>query len=87
MSRSVRVEIVGVGTELLLGQIVNTNARWIGERLAEVGADVLFHQAVGDNLDRIVSVLELAASRSDVVITTGGSGPPRTTSRAMRSRW
>lgn len=75
MSRSVRVEIVGVGTELLLGQIVNTNARWIGERLAEVGADVLFHQVVGDNLDRIVSVLELAASRSDVVIATGGLGP------------
>jgi nicotinamide-nucleotide amidase len=75
VSRSVRVEVVGVGTELLLGQIVNTNARWIGERLAEVGADVLFHQVVGDNLDRIVSVLELAASRTDVVITTGGLGP------------
>ena len=75
VSRAVRVEVVGVGTELLLGQIANTNARWIGERLAEIGADVLFHQVVGDNLDRIVSVLEFAASRTDVVIATGGLGP------------
>ncbi|MGH2630958.1 MAG: competence/damage-inducible protein A [Actinomycetota bacterium] len=75
MSRSVRVEVVGVGTELLLGQIANTNARWIGERLTEVGADVLYHQVVGDNLDRIVEVLRLAVSRSDVVLVTGGLGP------------
>ena len=70
-----RAEIVGVGTELLLGQIANTNARWIGERCSEIGIDVLFHQAVGDNLDRIVHVLRLAASRADVVIVTGGLGP------------
>ncbi|MDQ3210034.1 MAG: competence/damage-inducible protein A [Actinomycetota bacterium] len=75
MSRSVRVEVVGVGTELLLGQIANTNAQWIGERLAEIGADVLFHQVVGDNLDRIVAVIEIAASRADVVLITGGLGP------------
>jgi nicotinamide-nucleotide amidase len=75
VSRTVRVEVVGVGTELLLGQIANTNARWIGEHLAEVGADVCFQQVVGDNLDRIVEVLELAVSRSDVVIVTGGLGP------------
>jgi nicotinamide-nucleotide amidase len=71
----VRVEVVGVGTELLLGQIANTNARWIGERLAEIGADVLFHQVVGDNVDRIVSVIGLAAGRADVVLVTGGLGP------------
>ena len=70
-----RVEVVGVGTELLLGQIANTNAQWIGEQLAEIGADVLFHQVVGDNLDRIVSVIELASSRADVVLVTGGLGP------------
>lgn len=70
-----RAEIVGVGTELLLGQIANTNARWIGEQLSEIGVDVLYHQAVGDNLDRIVDVLRLAASRADVVIVTGGLGP------------
>ena len=75
MSRSVRVEVVGVGTELLLGQIANTNAKWIGERLAEIGADVLFQQVVGDNLDRIVAVIEIAASRADVVLITGGLGP------------
>ena len=70
-----RVEVVGVGTELLLGQIANTNAQWIGEQLAEIGADVLFHQVVGDNLDRIVSVIEVASSRADVVLVTGGLGP------------
>jgi nicotinamide-nucleotide amidase len=75
VSRPVRVEIVAVGTELLLGQIANTNAQWIGERLAEIGADVLFEQTVGDNADRVVDVLQTAASRADVVIVTGGLGP------------
>jgi nicotinamide-nucleotide amidase len=72
---AVRAEVVGVGTELLLGQIANTNARWIGEHLSEIGVDVLYHQVVGDNLDRIVDVLRLAASRADVVLVTGGLGP------------
>jgi nicotinamide-nucleotide amidase len=75
VSRSVRVEVVGVGTELLLGQIANTNAQSIGQELAAIGADVLFHQVVGDNLERIVSVIDLAAGRADVVIVTGGLGP------------
>jgi nicotinamide-nucleotide amidase len=70
-----RVEIVAVGTELLLGQIANTNARWMSERIAEVGADVSHHQAVGDNMGRIVEALRLAVSRSDVVVVTGGLGP------------
>ena len=70
-----RAEIVAVGTELLLGQIANTNARWMSERLAAIGVDVLHHQAVGDNLDRIVEAIRLAASRADVVILTGGLGP------------
>jgi nicotinamide-nucleotide amidase len=70
-----RAEIVGIGTELLLGQIANTNARWISEHLAEIGVDVLHHQVVGDNSERIVQALRLALSRSDVVITTGGLGP------------
>ena len=70
-----RAEIVAVGTELLLGQIANTNARWMSERLAAIGVDVLHHQAVGDNLDRIVEAIGLAASRADVVILTGGLGP------------
>ena len=72
---SVRAEIVGVGTELLLGQIANTNARWISERLATVGVDVLHHQAVGDNIPRIIDVLRVALGRADVVLVTGGLGP------------
>lgn len=70
-----RAEVVGVGTEILLGQICNDNARWISERLAEIGVDVLFHQAVGDNRRRIAEALRLALSRADVLIVTGGLGP------------
>ncbi len=70
-----RAETVGVGTELLLGQIADTNARWIAQRLAEIGVDVLYHQVVGDNHGRIVEALWLAVSRSDVVLVTGGLGP------------
>jgi nicotinamide-nucleotide amidase len=71
----VRAEIVAVGTELLLGQIANTNARWMSESLATIGVDVLHHQAVGDNLERIVEAMRLASSRADVVVVTGGLGP------------
>jgi nicotinamide-nucleotide amidase len=71
----VRVEIVAVGTELLLGQIGNTNARWMSERLAEVGADVHHHQVVGDNVERIVAALRTALARADAVLVTGGLGP------------
>ena len=70
-----RAEIVAVGTELLLGQIANTNARWMSERLAAIGVDVLHHDAVGDNLERIVETLRSAVDRSDAVIVTGGLGP------------
>ncbi len=70
-----RAEIVAVGTELLLGQIADTNARWMSERLADAGIDVTNHQAVGDNLDRIVEALRLAAGRADVVLVSGGLGP------------
>jgi nicotinamide-nucleotide amidase len=71
----VRAEVVGVGTEILLGQIANSNAQWIGQRLAEIGVDVLHHQAVGDNEERIADAIRLGLSRSDVVILTGGLGP------------
>jgi nicotinamide-nucleotide amidase len=71
----VRAEIVAVGTELLLGQIADTNARWMSEQLADAGIDVTNHQAVGDNLDRIVDALRLAAGRADVVLVSGGLGP------------
>ncbi len=70
-----RAEIVAVGTELLLGQIANTNAQWISELLAKIGVDVLYHGVVGDNHERIVETLRIAAARSDAVIVTGGLGP------------
>jgi nicotinamide-nucleotide amidase len=70
-----RVEIVAVGTELLLGQIADTNSAWLGEQLATSGIDSHFHQAVGDNPARIVAALRTALARSDAVITTGGLGP------------
>jgi nicotinamide-nucleotide amidase len=70
-----RAEVIGIGTELLLGQICNENARWISERLAGIGVDVLHHQAVGDNLERIAEAFRLAMSRADAVISTGGLGP------------
>ena len=68
-------EIVGVGTELLLGQIANTNAQVISRVLAEIGVDVYFHVVVGDNAARIEGVLREALGRSDVVVVTGGLGP------------
>jgi competence/damage-inducible protein CinA-like protein len=71
----VRAEIVAVGTELLLGQIANTNARWMSEQLAAIGVDVLHQQVVGDNLERVVDSLRLATSRADTVIVCGGLGP------------
>ena len=70
-----RCEIIGVGTELLLGQIVNTNAAWIGQRLADVGWDCLRHTAVGDNPRRIADTITEALGRADAVILTGGLGP------------
>ncbi len=68
-------EIVSVGTELLMGQIVDSNAAYISSRLPEVGYRVYFRQTVGDNLERLTQTLKLALSRADVVITIGGLGP------------
>ena len=59
-----RAEIVAVGTELLLGQIANTNARWMSEALAAIGVDVLHHQVVGDNLERIVDAMRIGRPRA-----------------------
>jgi len=71
----VRVEIVAVGTELLLGQIPDTNSQWLGEKLAANGIASHFHQHVGDNHERIVSAFRIALSRADAVIVCGGLGP------------
>ncbi len=70
-----KVEVVAIGTELLLGQINDTNSSWIGEQLALAGLDTHFQTKVGDNEARIVEVLKLALSRSDAVICCGGLGP------------
>jgi nicotinamide-nucleotide amidase len=69
------VEVVAVGTELLLGQIVNTNAAFIGSALAEHGHDAMYQQVVGDNFERVTDALRTAIDRSDAVIITGGIGP------------
>jgi nicotinamide-nucleotide amidase len=68
-------EVLAVGTELLLGQITDTNSAWIGARLAESGIDSLWQTKVGDNHARIVEALRTAVARSDAVIITGGLGP------------
>ncbi len=70
-----RIEIVAVGTELLLGQITDTNSRWMGEHLAAAGVDSHFHQAVGDNHERMVLAFRTALARSDGLIVCGGLGP------------
>jgi nicotinamide-nucleotide amidase len=72
---ALRCEVLAVGTELLLGQINDTNSAWIGARLAESGIDSLWQTKVGDNHDRIVESLRTALGRSDAVIITGGLGP------------
>src|SRR6202790_2439485 len=70
-----RCEVVAVGTELLLGQIVDTNSAWIGDRLAVAGIDSHFQTKVGDNQARIEEALRGALARSDAVICCGGLGP------------
>ncbi|HXG50579.1 MAG TPA: CinA family nicotinamide mononucleotide deamidase-related protein [candidate division Zixibacteria bacterium] len=68
-------EIIAIGTELLLGQIVDTNSPWMAQRLAALGVDLFFKSVVGDNPSRMREVIERALERSDIVITSGGLGP------------
>lgn len=70
-----RCDVLAVGTELLLGQIVDTNSAWIGEQLADAGIDSLEHRRVGDNRDRIVAALREMLTRADAVLVCGGLGP------------
>jgi len=71
----VRVELLAIGTELLLGDIVNSNAAWLGQRLAESGIDVTTSVVVGDNIARIAEAVRTALGRADAVVITGGIGP------------
>ncbi|PSL42070.1 nicotinamide-nucleotide amidase [Planomicrobium soli] len=70
-------EIIAVGSELLLGQITNSNARFLSSHLAELGINVYYHTVVGDNADRLKDAIEIAESRADLIIFTGGLGPTK----------
>jgi nicotinamide-nucleotide amidase len=70
-------EIIAVGSELLLGQIVNTNARFLSRQLAELGINVFYHTVVGDNPDRLKSAIKIAQERAELIIFTGGLGPTK----------
>jgi nicotinamide-nucleotide amidase len=69
------VEIVTIGTELLLGEIVDTNSAYLARQLRDIGVNIFYLTTVGDNLERIADAIDTALARSDVVITTGGLGP------------
>ncbi|WP_411346171.1 competence/damage-inducible protein A [Paenibacillus sp. WLX1005] len=73
--KAVKAEIIAVGTELLLGQITNTNAQYLSQQLSYLGIDVYYQTVVGDNLNRLKQAIELASSRADVVVFSGGIGP------------
>src|ERR671926_886262 len=70
-----RAEILSVGTELLLGQIVDTNANYLAQQLPALGLDLYYVSQIGDNLDRLADAFRRALDRSDVIITSGGLGP------------
>nr|WP_087973539.1 competence/damage-inducible protein A [Oceanobacillus rekensis] len=73
--KHLKAEIVAVGTELLLGQIANTNAQWLSQQLALYGINVYNHTVVGDNPGRVEEAFQMAQKRSDIIIVTGGLGP------------
>ena len=75
MAEPVRGEIVAIGTEMLLGDLIDTNSAFIADQLKSIGVNMYFKTTVGDNLDRIAGVIRQAHERSQVVITTGGLGP------------
>lgn len=75
MNKAYDTEIISVGTELLLGHVTNTDARDISELLSNIGINVRYHTVVGDNPERLRSCVEIAKSRADIIITTGGLGP------------
>src|SRR6266508_2218285 len=72
---TLRCDVLAIGTELLLGQIVDTNSAWIGEQLAAAGIDTYDHRKVGDNLPRMVAALRDLLRDADAVIVCGGLGP------------
>lgn len=75
MNKVYETEIISVGTELLLGHVTNTDSRDVSQMLSEIGINVRYHTVVGDNPQRLLSCVEIAKSRADIIITTGGLGP------------
>ena len=75
MNKAYNTEIISVGTELLLGHVTNTDARDISEMLSKIGINVRYHTVVGDNPQRLEDCVNIARSRADIIITTGGLGP------------
>ena len=73
--RAYNTEIISVGTEILLGHITNTDARDVSEMLSRIGINVKYHTVVGDNPERLRACVEIARSRADIIVTTGGLGP------------
>ena len=82
MENKVMAEVVTIGSELVLGQLVDTNAAYIASCLAEIGVGLAFHTTVGDDWDRMLEAMKTAMGRAQIVITTGGIGPPRMISPA-----
>ncbi|GAA0071818.1 competence/damage-inducible protein A [Clostridium sardiniense] len=72
-----KCEIIAVGTEVILGDILNSNAQYLAKELANLGVDVYYHEAVGDNRERILDCFKRSLDRSDIIITTGGLGPTK----------
>ncbi|MFA5149096.1 MAG: molybdopterin-binding protein, partial [Candidatus Omnitrophota bacterium] len=66
-----KAEIISIGTEILLGQILNTNQQWLSQKLAGIGIGVYFHSTIGDNPERLANAIKTGLERSDIVITTG----------------
>ena len=73
--KNLKTEIISVGTELLLGHVTNTDTRDVAEALSKIGIDVYYQTVVGDNPERLKSVVEIAKNRADIIISTGGLGP------------
>jgi nicotinamide-nucleotide amidase len=70
-------ELIAVGSELLLGQIANTNAKFLAENLAEIGVNVFYQTVVGDNPERLKAAIQTAEARAELIIFTGGLGPTK----------
>ena len=72
-----KCEVISIGDELLIGQTINTNASWIGEQLNNLGFNISHGAVISDNKEDIISALNIASSRSDIIIITGGLGPTK----------